>query len=43
MKTKTVVEEEKKEEEEKNTTKKRMNKMYNKKLYPSVEHLVEFV
>ena len=43
MKTKTVVEEEKKEEEEKNTTKKRIKKMYNKKLCPWVEHLVEFV
>ena len=40
---KIVVEEEKKEEEEKNTTKKRINKMYNKKLCPSVEHLVEFL
>ena len=35
--------EEEKKKEEKNTTKKRMNKMYNKKLYPSAEHLVEFV
>ena len=38
-----MVEEEKKEEEEKNTTKKRINQMSNKKLCPSVEHLVEFV
>ena len=43
MNEKIVVEEEKKEEEEKNTTKKRINKMYNKKLCPSVEHLVDFV
>ena len=40
---KTVVEEENKKEDEKNTTKKRINKMYNKKLCPSVEHLVDFV
>ena len=43
MKKKTVVEEENKKEDEKNTTKKRINKMYNKKLCPSVEHLVDFV
>ena len=38
-----MVEEEKKEEEQKNTTKKRINKMYNNKLCPSVEHSVDFV
>ena len=38
-----MVEEEKKKKEEKNTTKKKMNKMYNKKLSPSVELLVDFV
>ena len=38
-----MVEEEKKEEEEKNTTTKRINKMNDKKLCLSVEHLVEYL